>query len=215
MNHHLTRRASLAAIGALAVTGTRALAAEATPPVIRIGGVGYGYGKQFGQNAIAIAQAQRLVEAETKGAVRVEYQYFDHTGPAINEAIAGGQLDFASYGALPQIIGKANGLQTRIIANGGVSNIYVGVRTGVKANTIADLKGLPRYAAARYDLASSAGSPTCRSRLVRERHPALRSADGRSTHGPHQRRCRRQRGCRIAADATRSRHRASHLFDGW
>jgi sulfonate transport system substrate-binding protein len=142
MNVHVTRRASLAAIGALVATGTRAFAAEAAPPVIRIGGVGYGYGKQFGQNAIAVAEAQRLVEAETKGAVRVEYQFFDHTGPAINEAIAAGQLDFASYGALPQIIGKANGLPTRIVANGGVSNIYVGVRNGVKANSIADLKGL-------------------------------------------------------------------------
>jgi sulfonate transport system substrate-binding protein len=142
MDFQLTRRASLAAIGAFVAGGSRALAADSAPPVIRIGGVGYGYGKPFGQHAVAIAQAQRLVEAETKGAVRVEYQFFDHTGPAINEALAAGQLDFASYGELPQIIGKANGLQTRIVANGGVSNIYVGVRKGVKANTIADLKGL-------------------------------------------------------------------------
>jgi sulfonate transport system substrate-binding protein len=142
MNHHVTRRASLAAIGALIATGTRAYAAEVPPPVIRIGGVGYGYGKPFGEHAVAVAQAQRLVEAETKYAVRIEYTYFDHTGPAINEALAAGQLDFASYGELPQIIGKANGLQTRVVANGGISNIYVGVRSGVKANTISDLKGL-------------------------------------------------------------------------
>jgi hypothetical protein len=109
--------------------------------VIRIGGVGYGYGKQFGQNAIAIAQANRLIEREIPGA-RVEYHFYDHTGPAINEALAAGQLDFAAYGELPQIIGKANGLPTRVIANGGISTIYVAVRQGVKANSVADLKGL-------------------------------------------------------------------------
>ncbi len=141
MNPQFTRRTGLAAMGALLLSGTRALAAEPLPPVIRLGGVGYGYGKQFGQNAIAIAQAQGLIEKELKG-VRVEYHYYDHTGPAINEALAAGQLDFAAYGELPQIIGKANGLATRVIANGGVSTIYVAVRNGVKANTITDLKGL-------------------------------------------------------------------------
>jgi sulfonate transport system substrate-binding protein len=141
MDPQFTRRTSLAAMGALLATGTRALAAEPPPPVIRIGGVGYGYGKQFGQNAIAIAQANGLIENEIKG-VRVEYHFYDHTGPAINEALAAGQLDFAAYGELPQIIGKANGLPTRVIANGGISTIYVAVRQGVKANSITDLKGL-------------------------------------------------------------------------
>jgi sulfonate transport system substrate-binding protein len=137
-----TRRASLATLGALTLTGTRAFAADPAPPVIRIGGVGYGYGKQFGQNAIAIAQANRLIERELKGATTVEYHFYDHTGPAINEALAAGQLDFAAYGELPQIIGKANGIPTRVIANGGTSTIYVAVRNGVKAQRIADLKGL-------------------------------------------------------------------------
>jgi sulfonate transport system substrate-binding protein len=141
MDPHFTRRTSLAAVGALLLSGTRALAAEPLPSVIRIGGVGYGYGKQFGQNAIAIAQANRLIEREIPGA-RVEYHFYDHTGPAINEALAAGQLDFAAYGELPQIIGKANGLPTRVIANGGISTIYVAVRQGVKANSVADLKGL-------------------------------------------------------------------------
>lgn len=129
-------------MGALVLGGSRALAAEPLPPVIRIGGIGYGYGKPFGQHAVAIAQAHRYVESELNGASRVEYHFFDRTGPAINEALAAGQLDFASYGELPQIIGRANGLPTKIVANGGTSNIYVGVRTGVKAQTIADLKGL-------------------------------------------------------------------------
>jgi sulfonate transport system substrate-binding protein len=138
----ISRRTTLATMGALLLSGTRAFAAETPPAVIRIGGVGYGYGKQFGQNAIAIAQANKLIEQELKGTTQVEYHFYDHTGPAINEALAGGQLDFAAYGELPQIIGKANGIPTRVIANGGISNIYVAVRNGVKAQTVADLKGL-------------------------------------------------------------------------
>jgi sulfonate transport system substrate-binding protein len=142
MDPQFTRRAAIAALGALALGGSRALGADPLPPVIRIGGVGYGYGKPFGQHAVAIAQANHYVESELKGVSRVEYHFFDHTGPAINEALAAGQLDFASYGELPQIIGRANGLPTKIVANGGVSNIYVAVRTGVKARSVADLKGL-------------------------------------------------------------------------
>ena len=136
----VSRRASLATLGVLAISGTRAFAAEPLPPVIRIGGVGYGYGKPFGQNAIAIAQANRLIERELQGAA-VEFHFYDHTGPAINEALAAGQLDFAAYGELPQIIGKASGIPTRIIANGGTSTIYVAVRNGVRAQRVADLKG--------------------------------------------------------------------------
>ena len=122
--------------------GGRARAAAPTPPVIRLGSFALGHGKPFGTGVIAIAQALRLVEAETNNAAQVQYTYLDHSGPAVNEAVAAGQLDFAYYGGLPQIIGHAGGLQTRVIADGGVTNVYVAVRKNVKANTLADLKGL-------------------------------------------------------------------------
>jgi sulfonate transport system substrate-binding protein len=137
------RRASILAIGAMVVSGPAVLAAEAAPPVIRIGSVGYGYGKPYGQHVVAVLQDGRYVENELRSdQVRVEYHFYDRTGPAINEALAAGQLDFASYGELPQIIGRAGGLPTRVVANGGVSNIYVAVRSGLKAQKISDLRGL-------------------------------------------------------------------------
>jgi sulfonate transport system substrate-binding protein len=140
------RRASLAALGGLAASFAvrdAAFAAETPPAQIRLGGVGYGYGKQFGQHVIAVLQAGSYIENELKApGTRVVFQFFDRTGPAINEALAAGQLDFASYGELPQIIGRAGGLPTRVVANGGVSAIYVAVRNGVRAQKIADLKGL-------------------------------------------------------------------------
>jgi sulfonate transport system substrate-binding protein len=139
----MKRRDVLAGVGGLLALPRIARAAAPTPDVIRIGGVGYGYGKQFGEHVVAVMQDGRYLENELRGTnTRVEYTFYDRTGPAINEALAAGQLDFASYGELPQIIGRAGGLPTRIIANGGVSNIYVGVRNGVKAQSIRDLRGL-------------------------------------------------------------------------
>jgi sulfonate transport system substrate-binding protein len=139
----MNRRDVLTGAAGLLAIPRVALAAAPAPDVVRIGGVGYGYGKPYGEHVVAVMQDGRYLENELRGTkTRVEYRFYDRTGPAINEALAAGQLDFASYGELPQIIGKAGGLTTRIIANGGVSNIYVGVRTGVKAQSIRDLRGL-------------------------------------------------------------------------
>jgi len=143
MTERLTRRASLAAIGGGLALGTRAFAAEAAPSTIRLAAVSAGYGKPFGLAVIGIVQARKTIEEELKAQnVRVTWTFPDGAGPAINEGIANGQIDFASYGDLPNIIGRAGGLPTRVLASRGAEIIYVGVRTGVKAQTIADLKGL-------------------------------------------------------------------------
>ena len=66
---------------------------------------------------LAIAQVKGFVADEFKDApVKLEWTYFTGTGPAVNEAIANGRLDFAQYGALPNVVGRANGLPTHIIA---------------------------------------------------------------------------------------------------
>jgi sulfonate transport system substrate-binding protein len=143
MKRSLSRRFVLVSLGAAALAPHAIRATDALPEVIRFGGVGYGYGKPYGQHLVAVLHDGRYVEQELRAAgTRAEYHFYDRTGPAINEALAAGQLDFASYGELPQIIGRAAGLPTRIVANGGVSNIYVAVRTGVKAQSIRDLRGL-------------------------------------------------------------------------
>jgi sulfonate transport system substrate-binding protein len=137
------RRASLGAIAGLVLTGTSAFAAETPPAAIRLAAVSAGYGKPYGQAVIGIVQARKLVEAELRGAnVRVAWTFPDGAGPAINEGIANGQIDFAAYGDLPNIIGRAGGLQTRVIASRGAEIIYVAVRNGVRAQTIGELKGM-------------------------------------------------------------------------
>lgn len=137
------RRASLGVIAATALAGTRAVAAEQPPPTIRVAAVSAGYGKAYGLAVIAVVQARAMIEAELRRAnVRVAWTFPDGAGPDINEGIANGQIDFAAYGDLPNIIGRAGGLPTRIVASRGAEIIYVAVRSGVRARTIADLKGL-------------------------------------------------------------------------
>jgi sulfonate transport system substrate-binding protein len=137
------RRASLGAIAGLVLSGTSAFAAETPPSTIRLAAVSAGYGKPFGLAVIGIVQARRLIEAELATAgTRVTWTFPDGAGPAINEGIANGQIDFAAYGDLPNIIGRAGGLPTRIVASRGAEIIYVAVRNGVRAQSIADLKGL-------------------------------------------------------------------------
>ncbi|STV79480.1 alkanesulfonates-binding protein [Klebsiella michiganensis] len=47
--------------------------------------------------------------------VEVQWQFFKGAGPAVNEALANRQLDFVYLGDLAAIIGKANGLPTRLL----------------------------------------------------------------------------------------------------
>jgi sulfonate transport system substrate-binding protein len=138
----MNRRASLGAIAAL-LSASHAQAAEAAPASIRIAAVSAGYGKPFGLGVIGIVQARKSIENELRDPnVPITWTFPPGAGPEINEGIANGQIDFAAYGDLPNIIGRAGGLPTRIIGSRGAEIIYVGVRTGVKASTIAELKGL-------------------------------------------------------------------------
>jgi sulfonate transport system substrate-binding protein len=74
--------------------------------------------------------------------VEIEYAFFKGAGPAVNEAFANGQLDFASQGDLPQIIARANGLKTRQLAAGGAhAPMYLAVPPDSDIHTIKDLKG--------------------------------------------------------------------------
>ncbi|MFU8926979.1 ABC transporter substrate-binding protein [Acinetobacter puyangensis] len=61
-------------------------------------------------------QLHQLMEKEfEKDHVKIEWHYFKGAGPAINEALANKQLDFAFLGDFAAIIGKANNLDTRLI----------------------------------------------------------------------------------------------------
>jgi len=140
----LQRRTLLsAAATALALPVT---ARAADPVTIRFGFANVGVdNRQFsGGSALATMHAERYVEKELADLpnVAIEYAFFKGAGPAVNEAFANGQLDFASQGDLPQVIARANGLKTRqLLANGAHAPMYLIVQPGSDIRTVKDLKG--------------------------------------------------------------------------
>lgn len=111
--------------------------------VIRMGLVGNPFDKPLASGILGYAQEHKLFEQEfEKDGIRVQWEFYKGTGPAINEGLAGGKVDIASYGDLPAILGKSGGIPTRLIVPGSVGqNIYVGVKPGSTFRTIEDLKG--------------------------------------------------------------------------
>ncbi|AOA57039.1 ABC transporter substrate-binding protein [Acinetobacter larvae] len=85
----------------------------------------------------------KILEQEfAKDHIQVEWKFFKGAGPAINEALANKQLDFAFLGDLAAIIGKANGLDTRLIAAmGRGTDVYLGVLKGHNYQSLEQLKG--------------------------------------------------------------------------
>jgi sulfonate transport system substrate-binding protein len=62
--------------------------------------------------------------------------------PLINEGFSAKRIDFASYGDFPAIIAEAGGIPLKLVAPlGRGQDVYLVVRNGVNARTIADLKG--------------------------------------------------------------------------
>lgn len=120
----------------------RVSAQEALPKVIRLAGPGNAEGKPFGTGTLGVLKVKGYLEDEfRKDGIRVDWQFPRGTGPAINEAFANGQLDFASYGGLPNIVGRGAGLRTKVLAAYGTSPTYLVARNGSGIKTIVDLKG--------------------------------------------------------------------------
>jgi sulfonate transport system substrate-binding protein len=120
--------------------------AQAEPLRVRIGFASIGSdNRQFaGGSAAAIAHSEHYVEDELRDLpdVKVEWSFFKGAGPAVNEAFANNQLDFAIQGDLPQIIGRANGLKTKIIlAAGAHSPTYLAVPKESSVKRVEDLRG--------------------------------------------------------------------------
>ncbi|MFC0711984.1 ABC transporter substrate-binding protein [Azorhizophilus paspali] len=136
---------SLIAVFAGAWLGMAPAGAADQPQVIRFGlaTVGKG-GKPVASNGIAsLAHQRQAIEAELKDDnIKIEWIYFKGAGPAVNEALANKQLDFAWQGDLPAVIGKAGGLNTRLIAADGLlTSTYLVVPVDSPAKTLQDLKG--------------------------------------------------------------------------
>lgn len=118
-------------------------AAEA-PTVIRIAVPDMSAGSQHsGGGVVDVLRSQQILEQEfAADGIKVQWRFFKGAGPVINEALANDQVDFAYLGDLSAIIGKANGLDTRVLS--AISRnvrFYLGVVPGSGIKTLADLKG--------------------------------------------------------------------------
>jgi sulfonate transport system substrate-binding protein len=117
----------------------------ATPAVVRIGVAQQGAGDPpvFGGSPAATAQLQHRVEdALQPGGVKVEWIFFKGAGPAVNEALANKQIDFAYQGDLPAVLGRANGLKTHLLVASNVrAGVYLAVPPDSDIKSVKDLKG--------------------------------------------------------------------------
>ena len=69
---------------------------------------------------------QWLEQAFAADGVKVEWLFFKGAGPAVNEALSNRQIDFAYQGDLPQVVGRANGLKTKLLlVSGARNNLYL------------------------------------------------------------------------------------------
>ncbi|MEI2828432.1 ABC transporter substrate-binding protein [Pseudomonas mosselii] len=116
----------------------------AQPDVIRIAVPDLSAGsKPSAGGVVDVLRDQQLLEKEfAKDGIRIDWRFFKGAGPVVNEALANGQADFAYLGDLAAIIGKANGLDTRVLSAGvrGVKS-YLGVVPGSGIQSLQDLKG--------------------------------------------------------------------------
>lgn len=143
MNLPFKRVISLFATPALA--GLLAFAAQADElKEIRIAVPDLSAGTQHsGGGIVDVLRDQQIFEkAFADQGIKIQWSFFKGAGPVINEAFANGQVDLAYLGDLAAIIGKSNGLDTRLLSASarGVKQ-YLGVVPGSGIKTLQDLKG--------------------------------------------------------------------------
>jgi sulfonate transport system substrate-binding protein len=142
------RRVPIAKLTALALALAALVAATrapAEPITIRVGNAGIGPGgSRFVPGLVGLIGTEKYLEREFDGDpdVKIEWFYFKGAGPAVNEALASNQLDFAYEGDLPSLTGRAAGLRTKIVmATHARDNLYLVAAIGSDIRTLADVKG--------------------------------------------------------------------------
>jgi sulfonate transport system substrate-binding protein len=123
--------------------------AEDQPKVIHFGeisapgNIGQVGGKPSGTGLVPLAIEKGFFEEEFgKDGPKIEVSYYTGTGPAINEALAQGDVDFGSYGGLPNVIGLSGGVPAHIVAARRYAlSYYIGVKPDSAIKTVQDLKG--------------------------------------------------------------------------
>jgi sulfonate transport system substrate-binding protein len=120
--------------------------AVAEPLTVRFGFASVGADNRpfAGGSPAATAHAGHYVDdaLSDEPDIKVEWYFFKGAGPAVNEAIANGQLDFAWQGDLPSVIARASGLKTKILlANGAHAPMYLAVPVGSPITSVRELRG--------------------------------------------------------------------------
>lgn len=122
-----------------------AVSAHAAPEVIRIGVATAGGGDPvtWGGSPGGVARVNNWLEEEFKASgIKVEWLFFKGAGPAVNEALSNKQIDFAYQGDLPSIVGRSNGLKTKILlVSGQRNNLYLVTPVKSDIRSVKDLKG--------------------------------------------------------------------------
>jgi sulfonate transport system substrate-binding protein len=135
---------SKSALIALSILGAATQAAD-KPKVIRIAYSGAGTGGRPLGSSTVLATANQLgsIEKELQADnIKVEWNFYPGAGPATNEALANGLVDFAYHGDLPLIVGRSTGLKHKILLSlGRFGNTYFVVPSESNAQSLADLKG--------------------------------------------------------------------------
>lgn len=114
------------------------------PTVIRVGLPGQpAAGPNAPSGLFKIAEEKGFLREEFGAEpVSVAYAHFAGNGVALNEALASSQLDFATYGGLPNIIGLAGGNTAKIVfVARSTGTFYLAVRPDSPIHSLADLKG--------------------------------------------------------------------------
>lgn len=146
----VTRRRIAASLAGLPILGASARlrparAAEAVPRRIRVGvpmaGIG-GRPYSLGSYVSAVHAQGRLEQEFSKDGTEIVWHFYAGAGPAVNEGLAEGALDFAWQGDLPEIVARSRGLATRQLAV-AANRIPFVVAVSPKSDisSLADLKG--------------------------------------------------------------------------
>lgn len=136
----LIQRVSLLTLLTAAALGGPAQAAD----VIRVGVATAGGGDPitWGGSPGGVVRANQWLEDAFKAdGVKVEWLFFKGAGPAVNEALSNKQIDFAYQGDLPQVVGRANGLKTKLlVVSGARNNLYLVAPPASPLKSIDDLR---------------------------------------------------------------------------
>jgi len=108
---------------------------------LRFGFISTGSGKvPTGPTGWALHQGKLKPELQKLGITEVKIVSFPN-GPNLNEAFVAGEVDVGIYGDTPAIVGRANGIKTRLISQEQVGlNVWLLAKKN-GPRSIADLKG--------------------------------------------------------------------------